>query len=93
MLQIVIRFFTLDVITPHPAIYLGLFAVWVILLVAAGLSILAQKISTAWKAFWFLLVVLVPIAGLAVYALRCLFQGDWSFLKPLLVPPSVARKL
>lgn len=93
MLQVVIRFFTLDVITEHPVVYFGLGVVWLILLGSASLSILAQRISRPWKVFWFLLVLLLPIAGLAIYALRCLFLGDWSFLRPLLVPPTPARKL
>jgi hypothetical protein len=93
MLQVVIRFLTLEVITEHPVVYIGLGAVWLILLLAAAFSILAQRISRPWKAFWFLLVFFLPILGLAIYALRCLFLGDWSFLKPLLVPPSPARKL
>lgn len=93
MLQVVIRFLTLDVITEHPVVYFGLGAVWAILLLATTFSILAQRISRPWKAFWFVIVFFLPILGMAVYALRCLFQGDWSFLKPLLVPPTPARKL
>lgn len=91
MLQVVIRFFTLDVITEHPVVYIGLGVVWVALLLSSLLSILSYRISGLAKTLWFLLVLLLPILGLALYALRCLFVADWYFLKPLIAPPATHR--
>lgn len=93
MLQVVIRFLTFDVISEHPAIYWGLAGVWLILLVAAVSSLRSLEISSGAKAAWMLLILLLPVFGLGIYAIRCLIMGDWSFLKPVLAPPKTAKKI
>lgn len=93
MLQIVIRFLTFDVISEHWAVYWGLLAVWLMLLIAAFSSIRTLEIAGSAKVLWILFILLVPIFGLGIYALRCLFMGDWEFLKPLLAPPRTAKKI
>jgi hypothetical protein len=93
MLQVVIRLLTFNVISEHPAIYWGLAVVWVILLVTAVASIRSLDLSRGGKIAWLLVVLVFPVLGLALYALRCLFRGDWSFLKPFLVPPKTAKKI
>jgi len=93
MLQVVIRFLTFDVVSEHPAVYWGLAAVWLILLIAAFSSVRSLEISAGAKVAWFLLILGVPLFGLGIYALRCLAKGDWSFLKPLFTPPKTAKKI
>lgn len=87
MLQVVIRFLTFEVVSEHPAVYWGLAAVWLILLVSAVLSIRSLDISAGAKVAWMLLIFFIPLLGLGIYALRCFFRGNWSFLKPLLERP------
>jgi len=93
MLQVVIRFLTLNVISEHPAVYWGLATVWLILLVAAVSSLRSLEISFGAKAAWMLLILFLPVFGLGIYALRCQIKGDWSFLKPVLAPPKTAKKI
>jgi hypothetical protein len=93
MLQVAIRFLTFDVISEHPVVYWGLAVVWLILLLAAVSSLRSLEISFGAKTAWMLLILLVPLVGLGIYALRCLFLGDWSFLKPFFAPPKTAKKI
>lgn len=93
MSQIVLRFFTFEVISEHPAAYWGLAVVWLLLLIASLSSLRSLEISLVAKIVWFLLIFFVPLAGLFVYALRCFVKGDWSFLKPLFAPPNTAKKI
>lgn len=93
MLPVVVRFLTLNVVSEHPAVYWGLLAVWLLLLVASISSVRSLEISISAKVTWLLIIVLIPIFGLGVYALRCFVKGNWSFLKPVLAPPRTARKI
>jgi len=93
MLQILTRFLTLNVMSEHPAVYWGLAAVWAILVMASISSLRTLPISKGAKVTWFALILLLPLLGLGIYALRCLFLGDWSFFKPFFVPPKTAQKI
>ncbi len=84
MLDVIIRFLTFEVISTHPLIPWALATTWLILLISAFLSIASLDGSRFAKTMWGLLVVLLPIIGLFIYALRCLIQADWSILKPFL---------
>jgi hypothetical protein len=93
MLQVVIRFLTLDVVSEHPAIYWGLGSVWLLLLLAAFSSLRRLDVPTKAKVLWFLFILGVPLAGLGCYAVRCLIKGDWGFLKPFFAPSRTANKV
>lgn len=93
MLQVLIRFLTFNVMSEHPGVYWGLAAVWLILLLAAFSSLRSLPISTAARIAWFGLIFFVPLIGLGIYALRCLFMGDWRFFKPFLLPQKTTRKI
>lgn len=93
MIEALIRLFTFNVMSEHPAVYWGLAAVWLILLLAAVSSLRSLPISTGAKVAWFVLIFFVPLVGLGIYALRCLFVADWSFFKPFLVPPETTQKI
>lgn len=93
MLTVILRFLTFNVVSEHWAVYWGLLAVWIILLIAAFSSVRSLEISGIAKALWILFILLVPLFGLVIYALRCLVKGDWAFLKPLLAPPRTAKKI
>jgi hypothetical protein len=91
--EIAIRFLTFDALNDHIMIHVGLFVSWVILIIAAMMSLRQQSISMTAKWIWFAIVVLLPILGLAAYALRCLFKADFSFLKFLLGPSKTAKSV
>ena len=93
MRQVFIRFFTLDVVSEHPAVYWGLGAAWIILLLSALMSLRSLSISTSAKIAWFAVIFLVPIVGLASYCGYCLLKGEWSFLKILLAKPRVIKSV
>ncbi len=93
MLQILTRFLTFNVMSEHPAVYWGLAAVWLILLMASVSSLRSLPISTNRKVAWFAVIFLLPLFGLGLYAIRCILQGDWSFFKPFFVRPKTAQKI
>jgi len=93
MAEVVIRFLTFEVVTVHPMIYLGLAAVWLVLLITALMSVLSLRVGLLAKSLWMLLILTVPVIGLACYALRCLFRGDWSMLKPLMPQNKAPRRI
>ena len=92
MRGVITRFLNLQVMNFHPAVYWGLLIIWVILLVAAFSSLREIEMSLGAKIAWFLVILFVPIIGLALYAVRCLIRSDWTFLKPLLQSRSQAVK-
>jgi hypothetical protein len=89
MITVILRFLALNAVNTHPASYWALGFVWLILLVATFSSIRSLRIPIKAKISWVLFVLLVPVLGLFCYALRCLLQGDWSFLRPLLLNPKI----
>jgi len=93
MQDVIVRFLTFQVVTVHPAAYWGLGLVWLLLLLAAFTSVRSLAIGTSAKVLWFLFILLAPVIGLTFYTLRCLFLGDWSFLKPFLITSKSADKI
>jgi len=83
MRGVITRFLQLDVMNYHPAVPWGLLIIWAILLVAAFSSLRQTDLSFGARLAWFLLILLVPVGGLAIYALWSLLRADWTFLKPL----------
>lgn len=65
----------------HPMIYWGVAAVWLILLIAGIFSISSYSIPRWRKLLWAVFILAVPILGLAIYTIRCLFLADWSLLE------------
>ena len=57
MLQVLIRFLTFNVMSEHPAVYWGLAAVWLILLLASVSSLRSQPLSMGAKVAWFALIL------------------------------------
>ena len=92
MRETIVRFFTIDPLNEHPLIYWTLAAVWLVLIVNCIASLRVQPISISMRWFWIILIVALPIGGMALYLLRCLVKTDYSFLKFLMGPPSKIRK-
>lgn len=83
MSSLVINIFRFEILNMHPAVYWGLGAIWLMMLVSAIMSVRSLQISAGKQFVWILLLIAVPILGLAVYAFRCLFSANWDTLKPL----------
>lgn len=83
MRSIVTNFIQFNILNMNPMVYWGLAVVWLMLLLSAFMSL--RSLSTPfWAKFlWFIIIVALPIMGLALYALRCLFKADWYYITPL----------
>lgn len=77
------RFITLDARNIIPEVYYGLLFIYAALLFTTLNSIHSQDISPAGKMLWTLFVIVTPIAGMALYAMRCLLTADHSFLRSI----------
>jgi len=92
MRETVIRFFTIDPLNQHPLIYWGLALVWLVLVCNCIASLRIQPISVAARWLWVILIIALPIVGMAFYLIRCLFKADYAFLKFIMGPPAKIRK-
>lgn len=77
------RFITLDARNIIPEVYVGLLFIYAALLLTTLNSIRTQSISRARKFIWGLFILLVPIGGMAIYAISCLITADHSFLRSI----------
>ena len=93
MREVFNRFITFDALNDHPMIHAGLAIIWVLLLVAAFLSIRSQTFGAVAKWIWFLVILALPILGLAIYAVWCLVRADWSFLKFIFGSPNATKSM
>lgn len=81
MLQILINFFTLNALNTPPEVYIGLAAIWALLLAAGVASIILRALSVWTAAGWIVLLLGLPIVGMFVYCVWCMLSADYSFLK------------
>lgn len=82
MRNIVIHFFRLEILNMHPGVYWGLAIIWLLLIVSAFASVRSLAIPAIAKNVWLLVILAIPILGLAAYAFRCLARANWHALKP-----------
>lgn len=83
MSSLVINIFRFEILNMHPAVYWGLGVIWLMMVVSAIMSVRSLPISEVKKFVWLLVIIAVPILGMAVYAFRCLLSANWDTLKPL----------
>lgn len=93
MRAVVINFFRLEILNLHPMIYWGLGAVWLLLLISAFMSVRNQSMHTVAKFAWVLVILALPILGLAAYAILCLFTANWQILAPLFQSRRIDRHM
>lgn len=77
------RFVTLDARNVIPEVYVGLVFIYAVLAITTLNSIRSQDMTVARKILWGAFVLLTPIAGMAVYSLRCLLTADHDFLRSI----------
>ncbi len=81
MRGVIIRFFTFDALNVIPEVYYALLIIGAFLIIISWFSIFSQKISLPAKLIWLAIVTLIPIAGMVVYCVYCLFIADYAYLK------------
>jgi len=91
MTDVLIRFLGVKPLNDHPLIYAGMLVVWMTLVINCLFSIQSLRASLAMRWFWFVFVVGVPLVGMLLYLLRCLWLADYSFLKFIVGPPRKAK--
>ncbi|MDF1852678.1 MAG: PLDc N-terminal domain-containing protein [Verrucomicrobiales bacterium] len=84
MIQVIARFLQLEVSTYHFVIPWSIGFLWLVLLGTTFSSLRSLDLEPRRKVFWGMVVLFLPLLGLAAYAFRCLICADWTFLKPLL---------
>ena len=80
MTEILIRFLKLTPVTINSQAFMGMAAVWLLLLLPCIGSLVSQPWARAEKAIW-ALVLLIPVAGALLYSVTCLLRADYSSLK------------
>ena len=83
MVQLIKNFVFLKVQNAHVMANVGVVVIWLCLLLAGVASILSQPKSAAWKIFWLLLVVCVPLGGMFLYCLWCVVTADLDLFRQL----------
>lgn len=92
MSSLVINILRFDILNMHPAVYWGLGVIWILMLVSAIMSVRSLPIFPGKKVAWIFVIVAIPILGLGIYALRCLFSANWDVLKPFFRSRQLERK-
>lgn len=80
MRVVINRFLTLSAQNVSEEVLWALGLVYLILVLVTLGSILCLKVNAAAKVAWAVLVVGLPVVGMALYCLRCLAVADYSFL-------------
>ncbi|MGV3659653.1 MAG: PLD nuclease N-terminal domain-containing protein [Prosthecobacter sp.] len=93
MRDTILRFFLIQPLNSHPMVLWGLAAVWLVLIFNCVHSLRQQAMSLPARWAWLLVIILVPIAGMAAYLVYCLTKADYSFMKFLLGPPKRSNPL
>lgn len=75
------NFFKLEVQNLIEPIFWALGLAWLVLILTTLASVWGRKMSVAGKAFWSLVVLGLPVAGLYFYLFFCLFAADYSSLE------------
>jgi len=83
MLQVIINLLTLRALSTSAEAYVGVLAVWLLMLGAGFSSVFSRNWPVWLKLLWVLLLVGVPIVGMFFYCLLSLILADYSFLKLL----------
>ena len=80
MRVVINRFLTLSAQNVTEEVLWALGLVYLILVLVTLGSVMFQKSNTAVKMAWALLVIGLPVLGMALYSVWCLLKADYSFL-------------
>lgn len=91
LFNFIVRFLTLDDQNMIPEVVVCALIVWLVVLFCTIMSILSQPLSGKKKALWFLLILVLPLAGVAIYCGYCLARQDYSFMKAFIGSGKTAK--
>lgn len=83
MRSIVNNFLQLQAQNVELGVLIGLGAIYLLLVLTTFSSVVTRPRGVFFKLAWSLLIVLIPFAGMAMYAILCIWQADRSFLSQL----------
>lgn len=81
MRGVITRFFTFDALNVIPEVYYALFIIWAFLIIISWFSIFSQKMNLPAKLLWLVIVTAIPVLGMAIYCVFCLYTADYAYLK------------
>lgn len=81
MRGVIIRFLKFDALNAIPEVYAFAAMIYVALVVITWFSVFSLKVGKFAKFFWIVVVTFIPIAGIAIYCVFCLYRADYSYLK------------
>lgn len=81
MRVVILRFFSLSAENVGVEVIWSLGIVYAVLLLVSLSSVWSIRMSALGKVAWSLLVVAVPVAGMAIYCFWTLLNSDFDYLK------------
>jgi hypothetical protein len=81
MRGVIIRFFKFDALNTIPEVYVFAAMIYVALVTITWFSVFSLKVGKFAKLFWIVVVTFIPIVGIAIYCVFCLYKADYSYLK------------
>ena len=78
-----VHFLTFRAQNVSPEVYWALAVIYALMVVATVASILSEKNGAIRKFLWLLVILLLPLAGMLLYTMRCMVIADFGFLKQL----------
>jgi hypothetical protein len=78
MRQVIIDFLFFRAQNSHPMVYIGLAAVYLVMIGCSISSICKESYGRGTKTFYIILVLAVPLLGMLAYTLHCIWRADYS---------------
>ena len=78
MRQVIIDFLFFRAQNSNPMIYIGLAVVYLVMLGCSISSISKESYGRGTKIFYIALVLAIPIVGMLMYTLHCIWKADYS---------------
>lgn len=82
-MSLLLKFLFLNIVTVSDGLRPILLGIWALLVLLGLWSVVGGAWKTWAKVAWSLLIIFVPILGLFVYVVTCLFTAEWELLKQL----------
>lgn len=92
MLTTIIKFLSFAPDNVSKEVFWILGIIYLFLLIATALSIKKTTNNLSSKLAWTLLVIVLPVIGIAIYCIRCLASADFHFLKQFSPAPPQGPK-
>jgi hypothetical protein len=81
MIHALTKLLTLSPENVSMEVYWALGSIYIMLWIAAILSVVSKRKTLTHRLAWILLVTFVPVLGIALHCLSCLVTADYQFLK------------